>query len=73
MDEKGVFDVIDILNEVAIVIRCPHVNSRGEMFSGFSTYIEKHFVTFINSRYTLGHERFTAAHGLYHILYDEKY
>lgn len=65
---KRVMDVLDILNEVAIVIRMPH---KSEKLSGFTSYVNKHFVVYINSSYTLGHERFTAAHELYHILYDQ--
>ena len=38
--------------------------------SGSSTYIEDRFIVFLNSNFTLGHERFTGAHELYHIVYN---
>lgn len=38
--------------------------------SGFSTYFEGSFIVCLNSSFTLGHERYTAAHELYHILYN---
>lgn len=68
----GFTDVFEILNEIAIVIRSPHETSEGKKFSGFSSYIRKNFVVYINSSYTLGHERFTAAHELYHLLFDKE-
>ncbi|SFD60527.1 ImmA/IrrE family metallo-endopeptidase [Bacillus sp. UNCCL81] len=68
--QKGITDVIDILEELAIVIKTPYQNKDEELLSGFSTYIRKHFVVFINTAYTGGHQRFTAAHELYHLIYD---
>lgn len=68
--QKGITDVFDILEELAIVIKTPYLNKDDEMLSGFSTFIRKHFVVFINTGYTGGHQRFTAAHELYHLIYD---
>jgi Zn-dependent peptidase ImmA (M78 family) len=65
--KKGIVDVFDILEDVAFFIRKPL-----EIYeiSGFTTYFNNEFVVFLNSSFTLGHERFTAAHELYHILYN---
>lgn len=70
---KGVTDVFDVLDQIAILIRSPYQTSgRNKMFDGFSTYINKHLVVYINSGYTLGRERFSAAHELYHLTYDKE-
>ncbi|MBB6632063.1 ImmA/IrrE family metallo-endopeptidase [Clostridium algidicarnis] len=65
--KKGIVDIFDILEDVAFFIRKPL-----EIYeiSGFTTYFNNEFVVFLNSSFTLGHERFTAAHELYHILYN---
>jgi Zn-dependent peptidase ImmA (M78 family) len=61
-------DVFEILNEESMLIRKPF-ESIGK-FSGFTTFFEDQFVVYLNSSFTLGHERFTAAHELYHVLFD---
>jgi Zn-dependent peptidase ImmA (M78 family) len=65
--KKGIVDIFNILEDVAFFIRKPL-----EIYeiSGFTTYYNNEFVVFLNSSFTLGHERFTAAHELYHILYN---
>jgi len=66
--KKGLTDIFSILDNIAILIRRP---IKTDKFSGFSTYFENNFVVFLNSSYTLGHERFSGAHELYHITYNE--
>lgn len=66
--KKALADVFDILSETAFLIRKP-LDIRG--FSGFITYYEDRFVVYLNSNFTLGHERYTAAHELYHIIYNQ--
>lgn len=65
--KRGILDIFDILEDIAFLIRKPL-----DIYdiSGFTTYFNDEFVVFLNSRFTLGHERFTAAHELYHILYN---
>jgi Zn-dependent peptidase ImmA (M78 family) len=65
--KKGIVDIFDILEDVAFFIRKPL-----DIYdiSGFTTYFNNEFVVFLNSSFTLGHERFTAAHEIYHILYN---
>ncbi len=65
--KKGLSDIFEILSETAFLIRMP-LNT--DEVSGFSTYFEQHFVVFLNSSFTLGHERFSGAHELYHISYN---
>ena len=65
--KKGLIDVFFILDNIAILIRRP---IKTKKFSGFSTYFEDNFIVFLNSSYTLGHERFLGAHELYHITYN---
>lgn len=65
--KKGLIDIFSILDNIAILIRRP-INTK--KFSGFSTYFEGNFIVFLNSSYTLGHERFSGAHELYHITYN---
>jgi len=65
--KKGLSDIFDILAEVAFLIRKP---METDEISGFSTYFEEQFIVFLNSNLTLGHERFTGAHELYHIVYN---
>lgn len=64
--KKGISDVFDILSEVTFLIRKP---IKGEL-SGFTTFFQSNFVVFLNSSFTLGHERFTGAHELYHVTYN---
>lgn len=66
--KKGIVGIFDILEDVAFFIRKPLVIYD---ISGFTTYFNKEFIVFLNSSFTLGHERFTAAHELYHILYND--
>jgi len=66
--KKGLSDIFDILSESAFLIRKP---LEIEGLSGFITYFDKHFIVYLNSSFTLGHERYTAAHELYHIIYNE--
>lgn len=65
--QKGLSDIFDILSEEALLVRMPLQTSQ---VSGFSTFFEKHFVVYLNSNFTLGHERFSGAHELYHIRYN---
>jgi len=66
--KKGLSDIFDILSETSFLIRKPlNIDS----LSGFITYYEDHFVVYLNSNFTLGHERYTGAHELYHIIYNE--
>jgi Zn-dependent peptidase ImmA (M78 family) len=64
---KGLSDIFDILSEAAFLIRKPL--DTGEL-SGFSTYFERQFIVYLNSNFTLGHERYTGAHELYHLIYN---
>lgn len=64
---KGIFDIFKIIESVALFIRLP-LDNLG--CSGFTTYLNNTFAVFINSGFTLGHERFSCAHELYHIRYD---
>lgn len=66
--KKGLSDIFDILSESSFLIRKP---LDLDEFSGFITYFEDHFIVYLNSNFTLGHERYTAAHELYHIIYNE--
>jgi len=65
---KGLSDIFDILADTAFLIRKP---LEVEGLSGFITYFEEKFIVYLNSSFTLGHERYTAAHELYHIMYNE--
>lgn len=66
--KKGLSDIFDILSDIAFLIRKP-LDIEG--LSGFSTYFENYFIVYLNSNFTLGHERYTGAHELYHIMYNE--
>jgi Zn-dependent peptidase ImmA (M78 family) len=66
--KKGLSDIFDILSDIAFLIRKP-LDIEG--LSGFITYFENRFVVYLNSNFTLGHERYTAAHELYHIMYNK--
>lgn len=65
--KKGLSDIFDVLSEAAFLIRKPMETNE---ISGFSTYFEEQFIVFLNSNFTLGHERFTGAHELYHLIYN---
>lgn len=64
---KGLADIFDILSEVAFLLRKPLETTE---LSGFCTFLEGHLVVYLNSNFTLGHERFTGAHELYHLVYN---
>ena len=66
--KKGISDIFHILSNVAFLIRKP-LDIDG--LSGFITYLDKHFIVYLNSNFTLGHERYTGAHELYHIIYNK--
>lgn len=66
--KKGISDIFDILSDTSFLIRKP-LDIEG--LSGFITYFENRFVVYLNSNFTLGHERYTAAHELYHIMYNK--
>jgi len=68
--QKGLFDIFEIIENECILIRKPLKNIN---VSGFTTYLNDNFVIFLNTTYTLGHERFSAAHELGHyILHESK-
>ncbi|NLC68913.1 MAG: ImmA/IrrE family metallo-endopeptidase [Clostridiaceae bacterium] len=64
---KGLSDIFDILSDIAFLIRKPLDTDE---LSGFSTYFEGQFIVYLNSNFTLGHERYTGAHELYHLIYN---
>jgi Zn-dependent peptidase ImmA (M78 family) len=64
---KGLADIFDILSDIAFLVRKPLDTNE---ISGFSTYFEDQFIVFLNSSFTLGHERYTGAHELYHLTYN---
>ena len=64
---KGLSDIFDILSEAAFLVRKPLDTDE---LSGFSTYFEEQFIVYLNSNFTLGHERYTGAHELYHLIYN---
>jgi Zn-dependent peptidase ImmA (M78 family) len=64
---KGLSDIFDTLSEAAFLIRKPLDTDE---LSGFSTYFEEQFIVYLNSNFTLGHERYTGAHELYHLIYN---
>lgn len=66
---KGLADIFDILSEVAFLLRKP---LEIEGLSGFCTFFEGRLIVYLNSNFTLGHERFTGAHELYHLLYNSE-
>lgn len=70
--KKGITDIFDIVDAVAILIRHPFEDKDGNKFSRFSSYIEGRFVVYLNTLFSLGHERFTAAHELYHLMFDQE-
>lgn len=67
---KGISDVFEILENQCILIRKPLVTTE---ISAFTTYFSDNFIVFLNSSFTLGHERYSAAHELGHlVLHDEQ-
>jgi len=64
---KGISDIFDILSEIAFLVRKP---LDMDELSGFSTYFEDQFIVYLNSKFTLGHECYTGAHELYHLIYN---
>lgn len=66
---KGISDIFEMLSEVAFLIRKPLEYKK---LSGFCFYYDDQFIVFLNSSLSLGHERFTGAHELYHILYNSE-
>jgi len=64
---KGLSDIFGILSEAAFLVRKPLDTDE---LSGFSTYFEEQFIVYLNSNFTLGHERYTGAHELYHLIYN---
>lgn len=66
--QKGLFDIFEIIENECILIRKPLKNIN---VSGFTTYLNDNFIIFLNSTYTLGHERFSAAHELGHYILHE--
>ncbi len=63
--KKGISDIFDIVeNEAVLFIRPEEVVK----MSGVTIFNENKLLMFINSAYTLGHQRFTAAHELGHIV-----
>jgi len=65
--KKGLSDIFDIISEDAFLIRMPLKTME---VSGFSTCFQDELVVLLNSNYTLGHERYSGAHELYHIFYN---
>ena len=65
--KKGISDIFDVLSAVSFLIRKPLESME---LSGFTTYLQEQFVVFLNSSFTLGHERFTGAHELYHVIFN---
>ncbi len=63
--KKGIYDVFEIIESECILIRKPLNNYE---ISGFATYLDENIIVFLNSSFTLGHERFTAAHELGHLV-----
>jgi Zn-dependent peptidase ImmA (M78 family) len=64
---KGYCDIFAILDSCSLLIRKPLESKT----SGFSTFFEEHFIVVLNTNFTLGHERFTGAHELYHLTYNQ--
>lgn len=63
--KKGLFDIFEILENECILIRKPLETTE---ISGFTTYFDESFIVFLNSLYTVGHERFSGAHELGHLI-----
>lgn len=60
-------DIFDVLEENAILVQYPFESMK---ISGFTTYYHGEFIVIINTKYTLGHQIFTAAHEYYHLIKD---
>jgi Zn-dependent peptidase ImmA (M78 family) len=72
--KKGRTDIFDILEQQAVIIKKPKPYSEknnNDLFSGFTTYIDGHFFVYVNTAHSLGRQRFTAAHELYHLEFDK--
>ena len=67
--KKGLSDIFDILSEEVFLLR---MHLKTTEVSGFTTYFQEKFVVFLNSSFTLGHERYSGAHELYHITYNQE-
>lgn len=63
--KKGIYDIFDIVENRAILIIRPEDIIQ---MSGATLFFENEILMFINSNYTLGHQRYTAAHELGHIV-----
>ncbi len=63
--KKGLFDIFEILENECILIRNP---LKTKEISGFTTYFSENFIVLLNSSFTLGHERFSGAHELGHLI-----
>lgn len=63
--KKGISDIFDIVENQAVLIIRPEDIIR---ISGATLYNDNELLMFINSAYTLGHQRYTAAHELGHIV-----
>lgn len=66
--KKGIIDIFDVLENEVFFIRKP---LESKEVSGFSTYFQDKFIVMLNSSFTLGHERYTGAHELYHIMCNQ--
>lgn len=66
-NRAGLYDIFKIIENKALFIRLP-LDNLG--CSAFTTYFDGTFAVVCNSSFTLGHERFSCAHELYHIRYD---
>lgn len=66
---KGFTDIFAIIENCAFLIRKPLETKE---VSAFTTYMSDTFIVFLNSSFSLGHERFSAAHELYHIEYNSE-
>lgn len=70
---KGLTDIFEIIEDKAFLIKRPYTHSDGKAkFSGFCTYMLNKYVVFINTAYSQGHQRYTAAHELYHVYFDSE-
>jgi len=62
--KRGLFDIFEILENECMLLRYPLETKE---ISGFTTYLDENFIVFLNSSFTLGHERFSGAHELGHL------
>ncbi len=63
--KKGISDIFDIVENQAVLIIRPEDVIR---MSGATLYNDNELLMFINSAYTVGHQRYTTAHELGHIV-----